>query len=166
MRRTKGRIGVAPRRVIALRLTIVAATVALLASCGASREVEIRDAVLLVGHATGSAATRPLNASAEPFPGVTYDFETTTATFDAFDVGVFDLAIPYTTLSGVVEVVGNVIGAATVTLTGGPVEELEFSYGSSSPLATEWTVRGRADGRRFEIDLTFDDTREFRSRRN
>lgn len=137
-----------------------------LAGCsGGATEEEIRDAVLLVGHATGSTVTRSVNARAEAFAGTSYDRDRGVIRFDGLDLSVFAIDVPYTALDGEVELGETEIGRASVRLEGGPIGRLEFGYLPASPLATEWTVAGSADGREFELTHTFDDVRAFRPQR-
>lgn len=144
---------------IVLALVVVATVVA--CTRGPSDD-EIREAVMLVGHATGSTVTRSVNARAELFAGSAYDDVERVVRFEQLDTGVYNLATPYASISGYVVLGETEIGEAEITLTGGPIAEIEFGYEDASPLADEWVVRGRADGRRFRIELTFDDVREFR----
>lgn len=134
-----------------------------LASCGGPLDdATIREAVLLVGHATAATSTAAINPEARPPSGAAYDPGTMVASFQDTDISRFGLITVYDTLNGTVTVGRTEIAQASVRLSGGPVEELSFGYEEADPLATTWTVRGRANGQRFRIEVSAEDVTRFR----
>lgn len=143
--------------------TIVALSLAL-ASCGRPDDDQIREAVLMTGHATGAVVMQSVMVDSTPYEGVTYDQATQLLEFNEFTTERFGLTSPYTRIDGTVRLGEVEIERAEITLQDGPISEISFGYDEVAPLSGEWTVSGRADGRRFRVTITMDQLRAFRER--
>jgi|GEM_PF-3665812 len=135
-----------------------------LVSCGGPGDDEIREAVLMTGHATGAVVMQSVMADSEPYDGVSYDQATQLLEFNEFSTERFGLISPYTRIDGTVKLGEAEIERADVTLSDGPINEISFGYDEVAPLSGEWTVSGRADGRRFRVTITTEQLRAFRRR--
>lgn len=148
---------------ITVTLTAIA-LVLLLAACDGPAEDDIREAVLMIGHATGAVVMQSVTADSTPYQGVNYYPEERFLEFEGFSTERFVLASSYTHIDGTVRLGALEIDRAEVTLTGGPISEIEFGYDEVKPLAGMWTVSGRADGKRFRVEITMEQLRAFRDR--
>lgn len=144
-------------------LAIIAMTVSLI-SCGAPSDDEIREAILMTGHATGAVVMQSVMADSVPYDGVIYDQTEQLLEFNEFSTARFELTAPYTRIDGTVRLGDVEIERADVTLYDGPISEIEFGYDEVAPLSGEWKVSGRADGRRFRVTITMEQLRAFRDR--